>query len=106
MSEARRSPRVLAQIPVLIRGEGSECSAHTAVVNRHGAMVLSSENYPLESVVEIQNLATDERAKCEVVWFGGEDRPGTYKLGIQLLEELPEFWGVDYESAIPVPPQS
>ena len=105
-AEARRSPRVLAQIPILITGEGPLYNGHTAVVNRHGAMVLCPENYPLQTVLEIQNLASDQCAKCRVVWLGGEDRPGTYKLGIELVEELPEFWRVDYQSAIPAPPPS
>ena len=69
-------------------------------------MVLSPENYPLETVLEIQNLATGQCAKCRVVWLGGEDRPGSYKLGIELADELPEFWEVDYNTAIPMPPQS
>ena len=64
------------------------------------------ENYPLGIIVEIQNLANNERGKCEVVWLGGEDRPGTYKLGIELQDELPEFWGVDYRTAAPAPQQS
>ena len=106
MAEARRSPRVLAQIPILISGAGLQYAARTAVVNRQGAMVLSPENYPLETVLEIQNLATDQCAKCRVVWLGGEDRPGSYKVGIELDDELPEFWGVDYDTATPTPPQS
>ena len=106
LAEARRSLRVLAQIPILITGEGPLHNGHTAVVNRHGAMVLVPENYPLGTIVEIKNLASSQCAKCEVVWLGGEDRPGTYKLGIELQEELPEFWGVDYQSAIPAPPPS
>ncbi len=106
MPETRRSPRVLERVPILIAGEGPLYSAHTAVVNRHGALILSPMNYPDESVVEIQNQTTGECAKCRVVWNGGEERPGIYKLGIELIEELPEFWGVDYVAAVPAAPQA
>lgn len=86
-------------------GDGPIYNAHTAVVNRHGALILSPINYPSETVIEVQNQNTGESAKFRVVWSGGEDRPGLHKLGIELLDELPEFWGVDYETAIPAAPQ-
>lgn len=105
LAETRRSPRVLARVPILIAGEGPLHTAHTAVVNRHGALILCPLNYPEGVVVEVQNQATGQAAKFRVVWCGGEERPGLYKVGIELLDELPEFWGVDYEAATAAAPQ-
>ena len=106
MSESRRrSSRVLARVPILIAGEGPLYNAHTAVVNRHGALILSPVSYPDEAAVEVQNQNTGECAQGRVVWGGGEDRPGLYKLGIELIAELPEFWGIDYTAAVAAAPQ-
>ncbi len=105
MTETRRSTRVLARIPILIAGEGPLYNAVTAVVNRHGALILSPQDYPEQAVVEIQNLQTGEYAKCRVVWRGPEDPPGTYKLGVELQGELPEFWAIDYATAPAAAPQ-
>ncbi len=105
LAETRRSPRVLTRIPILIAGEGPLYNAYTAVVNRQGALILSPADYPLESVVEIQNQNTGSCAKCQVVWRGGQDGPGLYKVGIELIDELPEFWAVDYQTAVPAAPQ-
>jgi hypothetical protein len=96
----------LARVPILIAGEGPLYNAHTAVVNCHGALILSPENFAEGKNLEIQNQTTGESAKVRVVWSGGENRPGLYKLGIELLDELPEFWGVDYATAVAAPPQS
>lgn len=75
------------------------------MVNRHGALILSPVVYPQDTTIEVQNQTTGESAKFRVVWSGGQDRPGLYKLGIELVDELPEFWGVDYETAVAAPPQ-
>ncbi len=97
---------MLARIPILIASEGPLYNGHTAVVNCHGALILSPENFAEETTLEIQNQTTGESTKCRVVWAGGENRPGLYKLGIELLEDLPEFWGVDYATAVAAPPQA
>lgn len=92
-------------MPILVVGDGPIYSAHTAVVNRQGALILSPMNYEADTVIEAQNQNTGQSAKFRVVWSGGEDRPGLYKLGIELIDELPEFWAVDYETAVPAAPQ-
>ncbi len=103
MTETRRSPRVLASIPILVAGEGPLYKGHTAVVNRHGALILVPTPYPVNATVEIQNQETSESAKFRVVWLGGLQRPGLYKIGVELLEERPDFWNVDYAEAAPAP---
>jgi hypothetical protein len=99
-SEARRSPRILAHIPILIAGEGPLYNGVTAVVSRDGAMILVPVSYPIGSKVQIQNLRTGVATYCRIVWDGGEERPGLIKMGVELLEELPDFWGVDYAAEL------
>jgi len=59
-------------------------------------MVLASEQYATGSHVEMQNQTTKESTPCRVVWSGGEGRPGLYKLGLEMLEDHPHFWGPEY----------
>jgi len=94
--DARRSARVLAQIPIQISGEGPVCQGVTAVVNREGAMVLAAGSYHMGAVVRVQNLRSNESAQFRVIWDGGQEPGGQVKLGIEMLEERPDFWGVDW----------
>ncbi len=94
---------MLASIPILVAGEGPLYNGHTAVVNRHGALIFVPASYPVNSIIEIQNQETGESAKFRVVWFGGLERPGLFKVGVELVDERPEFWNVEYAEATPAP---
>lgn len=98
--EQRRSTRQICRVPLLVVSEGPLITADTAVISKHGALILCSENWPPETTLEMQNQKTGESCKCRVVWFGGEHQPGLFKLGVEMLEERPNFWGDDY---LPVP---
>ena len=105
MSELRRSSRVLKRIPILVKGPmAAPENAVTAVVNREGALILAPSFYPEGTELDIQILTNGKATKARVIWHGGEERPGVFKLGIELLEDLPEFWGVEYAVVQPTPP--
>ncbi len=74
--------------------------AYTAVINRHGAMVITPEAYPSGTHLEMQNQRTKESTMCRVIWSGGEQRPGLYKMGLEMLEDHPGFWGEDYSEEV------
>lgn len=97
--ENRRSPRVLLRVPIEIQGIGKPVRSHTVVVNRQGAMVLSPRRFEAEELVRIQNLSNEEKTLCCVVWCGGEELPGLYKLGLEILGGPQRFWGAPYELA-------
>jgi len=42
------------------------------------------------------NQKTKESTPCRVAWAGGEERPGLYKIGVEMLEDHPAFWGPEY----------
>jgi hypothetical protein len=63
-------------------------------------MVLAPQQYPEEATIEVWNVESGESARFHQVWYGGEDLPGLHKLGIEMLEERPEFWGPEYEAAL------
>jgi len=102
--EVRRSTRVLARLNVLITSAAGSHNALTAVVNRSGALILCPVAYPVDTALQVRNMATGHSAESHVVWQGGPDSNGLFKLGIELNEDLPEFWGVDYAALPPGPP--
>lgn len=102
--EGRRSTRVLARLNVLITSTAGSHNALTAVVNRNGALILCPVAYPVGTPLQVRNMATGESAESRVVWYGGPESSGLFKLGIELDEDRPEFWGVEYAALPPLPP--
>lgn len=102
-NESRRSVRQRVYLPVLLGHQGTWYPAETGVISPTGALVLVSEDWPLEIELDIENSRTGLSSKCRVVWQGGQARAGLYKLGLEFLEPQPNFWGADYE---PVQPSS
>src|ERR1022692_2931296 len=96
LSELRRSPRIVCRFPLVLISDGAPVVAYSAVISRHGAMILAAESYPKGSHMEMQNQKTKESVPCLVVWSGGEERPGLYKMGLEMLEAHPHFWGHAY----------
>jgi hypothetical protein len=93
----RRSQRVTMRVPLHLEGELSSGNAHTAVVNRHGALILCPVRYPEGAELEVWNLESGERARARVAWYGGQDLPGLHKEGIEILAYGPRFWGQEYD---------
>lgn len=95
--EARRSPRVRLEIPLLVDGEGRSGRAHTLVVNRYGALILSSLPFPEDAMIKVQNADGGGVTLCRVAFNGGEELPGLYKLGIEIMGNVAGFWGRDFD---------
>jgi len=96
--EGRRSPRILFQIPLAISANGATVRGHTVVVNRNGALVLSPLHPPEDTLIKVQNLLSGASLLCRVAFCGGEELPGLYKLGIEILAMGAGFWGSEFES--------
>ena len=94
--EGRRSPRIVAGIPLDVRPAQQSCRAVTAVINLHGALIVSPAPWPSGTILQIQNQKNKRTIRARVVWTGPEDAAGSYKLGVEF--ETPEsgFWGDDY----------
>ena len=101
MGPVRRSPRVVLGVPLRIEGPaGACCSAHSLVVNRHGALIACSTRHKPQSVLEATNVASGKSARVHVVWDGGVVLPGVYRLGVEFLDQTPGLWGPEYENRI------
>jgi hypothetical protein len=97
-AEARRSPRVLLRIALKVTADGRTRDAETAVVNRHGGLVLAHEVYPEGAGLDVTNTESGRTASFRVVWSGGPGPRGLFKIGVELVEGIDDFWGPDYEN--------
>jgi hypothetical protein len=107
--EGRRSERILRKVPIAVWCAGAPAvRAHTAVVNGHGALILSPIAFRSEALVRVLNQETGQAALCRVAWCGGQDLPGLFKVGIEILGDSPCFWGerCDAHAAAPAPPRA
>jgi len=94
--EGRRSLRILLKMPIAVWGDGSaEVRAHTVVVSRHGALILAPRPFTAGTFLKVLNQETGQTVLCRVAWCGEEDLPGLYKIGIEILPEVPR-WGDRY----------
>jgi hypothetical protein len=98
--EKRRSPRVLARIPIQLLGGDAPVHALTAVVNRHGALILAPVGYRTDSIVWLRNEKSAMTIRCRVVWATADDTGNNHKIGLEFVDQAPEFWGADYDDAV------
>lgn len=94
--EGRRSPRIVARIPLDVEPVRESTPAEAAVINLHGALILSPVPWPAGTALNVRNQKNGRSIEARVVWTGPQEASGSYKLGIEF--EAPEsgFWGNDY----------
>jgi len=99
-ADARRSQRVLLQIPIQVRGqfEGQPPlteDTSTLVVNAHGALIaLAMKVRPGQKLV-LRNWATAKERECRVVHI--IEKPGSKNdVGIAFPYPMPKFWNMDF----------
>lgn len=95
--DGRRSPRVLLRVALKVAAQGEARDAETAVVNRHGALLLARQPFAEAESLEITNLESGRKAPFRVVWSGGPGPRAMFKIGVELVEEIEDFWGPDYD---------
>ena len=95
--ENRRSPRTLATVPLVIHSGGESLEVVTAVINLHGALILSPVNWPQGIILTIDSKKTGSRIRGRVVWSGSKEPSGFHKLGVEFESAAPEFWAGQYD---------
>jgi hypothetical protein len=98
--EQRRSPRVSLRVPLGLRWEGERFVGSTLIVNGHGALLFAQRNVTVGDIFELENVRTRVFCHCRVVWQGGSDQTGFFRLGVEMLESNPGVWGSDYSKAL------
>ncbi len=97
--ERRRSPRLTLEVPVRVKWHDShgtlqEETSHTAVLNRHGALLYLSRPLPPDTMLRLTNLSNGRVAFSRVVWTGDTLSDGRARVGIELTQSVGyEFWG-------------
>ncbi|MGA7222958.1 MAG: PilZ domain-containing protein [Candidatus Acidiferrales bacterium] len=95
--EQRRSPRILAAVPLDVHSNGESLEVVTAVINLHGALILSPVNWAEGTILMIDNKKTGLRVRGRVVWSGSKEPTGFHKLGVEFESAAPEFWADQYD---------
>jgi hypothetical protein len=98
--EGRRSERIVLKVPIAVSCDGeAPVRAHTLVVNGQGALILVPRLFRSEALLRVVNQETGQAALCRVACCCGEELPGLFKLGIEILGVAAHFWGAPYEAA-------
>jgi hypothetical protein len=99
--EGERSGRYLVTIPIVVWGDGEKVvRAHTVVVNPRGALILTPRSFHAGALLRIVNQDNGKKAMCRVAWCGGEELPGLFKIGIELLGLASDFWSTPAETPL------
>ncbi|MGA7622096.1 MAG: PilZ domain-containing protein [Candidatus Acidiferrales bacterium] len=93
----RRSPRVVAVIPLEVHSSGESLEVTTAVINLHGALILSPVFWAEGTTLTIENKKTGLQIRGQIVWAGGKERSGVHKLGVEFEAASQDFWGSQYD---------
>jgi PilZ domain len=92
--EGRRSPRIVASIPLDVQPIQESCI--TAVINLHGALILSAVPWSAGTILDMRNQKNNRSIRARVVWAGPQEASGSYKLGVEFEGPESGFWGDDY----------
>jgi hypothetical protein len=95
----RRSPRILLQIPVLLRGqmqEGETIQGHalTLVVSAHGGLLETALKVSPDQKLDLVNQKSGKTAACKVLRVE-ETFEANYTVAFEFDHANPQFWPVD-----------
>jgi len=96
--ENRRSERVLADVPIAIRGESADHSpfeeeTFTVTVSAHGALVMLGTKVAIGQKVTLMNPKNWDECEGRVSYMGRE-HAGLAQVAIEFLRPAPEFWPI------------
>ena len=101
MTDTRRSVRLAACIRVrLTVRQDTVVEGRTASIGRQGALVLSPIRFAKGTLLSIHNALTSQTARGCVVWLGIEEPAGIHRVGIEFIDDVPTFWGCEYEERL------
>lgn len=97
--ERRRSQRVIIRIPVtlemMVSGKKVTVRATTASVNDHGAMLLCTRQFPVDTKLDLINDRTARKQSCRVTRAPVDNQQG-YLLPVEFPEPSPGFWHISF----------
>jgi len=96
--EKRRGVRLNSRVPIAVEwdagGEVRRGEAKTRVIGPYGCLAVCSQDLQLDQRVQVINLVSKQANPAVVVWRGHEGTEG-WELGIELINPVMGFWGID-----------
>ena len=97
--ERRRSQRVIIRIPVtlelMVAGKKVSVRAATVSVNDHGAMLLCTRNFMVDTRLDLVNERTERKQSCRVT-RAAVDNQGGYLIPVEFADAVPGFWHISF----------
>jgi hypothetical protein len=92
----RRSKRVRARIPVVVRFQTPDKQfiseqTHTIIVNDHGALILLAAPTQIHQIVRLENQGSREEVLCRVTSLGASFM-GKTQVAVEFIMPMPRFW--------------
>lgn len=102
----RKEKRVPAVVPIRINainedGEAVHCLAHTLNVSRRGARI-AGVTLPVRLGMVVRILRGRANAAFKIVWLGEKDAKSHQQIGVESLEAVGNFWGLEPARAVSV----
>ncbi len=93
------------EIPLLVRwtndkGLARQETAKTQMVSDHDCLLLLKTPLLEGNAIELLNLTTQSTRKGKVIWCGEASADGRNRVGIELEQPSPEFWGTLFVNAM------
>jgi hypothetical protein len=106
MGPTRKEARISAVVPVRISainedGEPVHCLAHTLNVSRRGAL-LAGITLPLRLGGVVRIIRGRSSASFKVAWIGSKEANSEHQVGVESLEAVSNFWGLEHSKPISV----
>ncbi len=101
-SGARRSQRIALRVSISVYEPGKEKKflieqTYAVSVNLHGGLIALGQNVSRGQRLLISTTATHEAKEARVVHLGPMQH-GKRLVGIEFVEETPDFWSVSFPS--------
>jgi hypothetical protein len=95
----RRSKRVKARIPVVVRFQTADKhpiseKTHTIIVNDHGALILLAASVEIDQIIHVEKLDSEEELLCRVTSLGTSFM-GKTQVAVEFIMPTPSFWSKD-----------
>jgi hypothetical protein len=95
-AERRRSPHLLRDVALLVRGESLDHrpfqeETFTISISLHGVLMLLAAKVEIGQRLVLVNLATNSEVEGRVARFGSP-YGGLAQVGIEFAHPAPEFW--------------
>jgi hypothetical protein len=106
MWPTRTEKRVSAVVPVRISGldedgQAISCIAHTLNVSPSGA-VIAGVTLRLRAGMMIRIVRGRANSSFKVAWVGAQGTNGARQIGVEALEKVNNFWGLDHLKPVSV----